>query len=196
MNKIILFCIWAISTLTTLPTYGQEIYKCDTLKSYWTFEKNNTFLAVKIEGNVKTTQRKNVISVYNYVLQNIILDKAKFVKEGEDNTDLKIMMRYATSEAEYLSGQFKTKINIKMSKAPISEDKSVLIWYFEMPSNMNNEVKLQIFANIIIGDKIFGLASSQFADQKFENVRDFLMDVISTVKKLKKKKEFSTLCRK
>ena len=194
MNKTILFYIWTISALTALTSYGQQVFKCNTSKSYWTFEKNDTFFAVKLDGNIKETERKNVISVDNYVLQNIILDKTKFIKEGEDNSDLKLLIKYAMSEAEYLSSQFKTKINIQMQKAPISADKNVLIWHFEMPSNMNQEVKSQIFANVVIGDKIFGLASSQFTDQKFENVRDFLMDVISTVKKLKNKNEFSTLC--
>ncbi|MDD3686928.1 MAG: hypothetical protein PHE56_09205, partial [Bacteroidales bacterium] len=95
---------------------------------------------------------------------------------------------------EYFSGLFKTKINLQMQLAPISAEQSVLIWFFEMPEGHNQEVKYQVFANLVLGDKIFGLSSSQFADQNLDNIKDFLMDVISTVKVLDNKKEFKKLC--
>jgi hypothetical protein len=76
----------------------------------------------------------------------------------------------------------------------LSSDKTVLIWFFEMPSSVSQEVKHQVFANIIVGDKIFGLSSSQFADQKLDDVKNFLMDVISTLKKVDNKNDFDKLC--
>jgi hypothetical protein len=194
MRKRILLLALTVTVLTILTVNGQQLYKCNTTKSFWTFTKDSSFFAVKLLGNAKETERKSVISVDNYVLQNLLIDKAKFMKEGEDNSDLKVLVRYAMSEAEYFSGVFKTKINIQMQKAPLSADKSVLIWFFEMPSGKNEKVKFQLFANIIIGDKIFGFASSQFADQKFDSVKDFLMDVISTLKRVDNKNDFDKLC--
>jgi len=171
-----------ILSIITLTVNGQQLNKCDSTKSYWTFKQNNSFFSIKLLGNVSTTESVNIVSIDNYPLQSLVVDKSNFLKEGEDNSELKVLLRYANSEAEYLSSMFRTKIDIRLQQAPLSADKSVLIWFFEMPSGHNQEVKFQLFANIIHGDKIFGLARPQFADQKFDRVRDSLMDVISTLK--------------
>jgi hypothetical protein len=182
MKRLILFTL----TLTALTVSGQQLQTCDTTRSYWTFSQNNSFFSIKLLGNVSSTERVNVISIDNYPLQSLLVDKANFLKEGEDNTELKVLIRYAMSEAEYLSNIFKTKINIQLQQAPLSAGKSVLIWFYEMPSGHNQEVKFQLFASIIHGDKIFGLSRPQFADQKFERIRDSLMDLISTLRNVDK----------
>ena len=192
MKSILTFLL----STTSLCANAQELYKCDSTRSFWTFNQDNALFYVKVLGNVDKTERTNVISVGHLVLQSLIVDKTKFVKEGEDNADVKIMIRHAMSEAEYLSNVFKTKIDIRMTQAPISANRSVLIWSFEMPPGHNQEVKSQLFANIVVEGKIFGLASPQFAEQKFEDVRDSLMDVISTIKAVAGKSDFDKLCGK
>ncbi len=172
---------------------GQQIIKCDSTKSFWAIENDSIKYAVKLSGKSQTTERFHVIAVNDYALQYLIVEKSNYIKEGEDNSDLKVLIRYALSEAEFLSEQFKAKINLQMIKAPLSQDKDVLIWYYEMPQGMNEQVKFQLYSNIIIGDKIIGFASPQFSDQKFESVRDFLMDIISTLKVVS---DINTLCDK
>jgi hypothetical protein len=194
MRKLKLILTLTAITLTALTVRGQQLYKCDATKSYWTFEKDDSFFAVKLLGKVSEQERKNVIAVNNYALQYVIVDKKQYIKGDSISADLKVLTNYALSEAEYMTGLFKQKLNIQMQKAPLSSDKTVLIWFFEMPSSVSQEVKHQVFANIIIGDKIFGLSSSQFADQKLDDVKSFLMDVISTLKKLDDKNDFDKLC--
>lgn len=194
MKKLKLLFIMIVVVSTSLSVSGQQLYKCDSTKSYWTFTKDSSFFVIKLLGNVRETERKSVVAVDNFVLQGMVIDKAEYVKDGEDSSNLKVLIRYAMSEAEYFTGLFKTKINVQMQQAPISSDQIVLIWFFEMPSGQNQDVKYQLFANLIIGDKIFGLASSQFADQKLDNVKDFLMNAISTLKEVDNEKEFKGLC--
>lgn len=194
MKKLKLLFIMIVVVSTSLSVSGQQLYKCDSTKSYWTFTKDSSFFVIKLFGNVRETERKSVVAVDNFVLQGMVVDKAEYVKDGEDSSNLKVLIRYAMSEAEYFTGLFKTKINVQMQQAPISSDQIVLIWFFEMPSGQNQDVKYQLFANLIIGDKIFGLASSQFADQKLDNVKDFLMDAISTLKDVDNEEEFKNLC--
>ena len=191
IKKLIL--ILTVATFTTLSVNGQQLFRCDTTTSYWTFEKGNSFLAVKLLGKVSEQERKSVIAVNNYVLQYVIVDKKDYIKDNITD-DLKVLTNYVLSEAEYMSGLFKQRLNIQIQKAPLSSDKTVLIWFFEMPSNVSQEVKHQVFVNIIVGDKIFGLSSSQFADQKLDDVKDFLMDVINTLKKVESKNDFKKLC--
>jgi hypothetical protein len=186
--------IWTILALAFQSTYGQQLYKCDTTKSYWTFEKDSSFFAVKLLGNAKEQDRKSVISVGSFALQYVIVDKKNYIKEDADTSGLKVLIKYALSEAEYFTSIFKQKINIQLQKVPLSSNRSVLLWFFEMPSNVSKDVKHQVFANIIIGDKIVGLSSSQFSDQKFDDVKNFLIDIISTLKKFDSKKDFEKLC--
>ncbi len=183
-----------IAIVMSLTASGQQLYKCDSTKSYWTFEKDNSFFAVKLIGKVSEQDRKSVIAVNNFALQYVIVDKKDYIKADSITSDLKVLTNYALSEAEYMTRIFKQKLNIQMQKAPLSSDKTVLIWFFEMPPSVSQEVKHQVFANIVIGDKIFGLSSSQFTDQELQDVKDFLMDVISTLKQLNDKKDLEKLC--
>jgi hypothetical protein len=194
MRKLKLIVTLTVTILMTLTVSGQQLYKCDTAKSYWTFEKDNSFFAVKLLGKVSEQERKSVIAVNNYALQYVIIDKKQYIRADSISADLKVLTNYALSEAEYMTNLFKQKLNIQMQKAPLSSDKTILIWFFEMPSSVSQEVKHQVFANIIIGDKIFGLSSSQFADQELDDVKNFLMDVISTLKKVDNKNDFDKLC--
>lgn len=56
---------------------------------------------------------------------------------------------------------------------------------------MSEQVKSQIFVNIIIDDKIIGFGSPQFSAQEFDDVKEFLIGVVNTVEKTKK---ISKLC--
>lgn len=186
-----------IAILLSLSASGQQLYKCDSTKSYWTFEKDISFFAVKLNGKVSEQERKSVIAVNNYALQYVIVDKKDYTKTdsmGSITAELEVLANYAISEAEYMTGLFKQKLNIQMQKVSLSSDKIILIWFFEMPPDVSLEVKNQVFANVIIGDKIFGLSSSQFTDQKLDDVKNFLIDIISTLKQVNSKKDFEKLC--
>lgn len=175
-------------------SYGQQLEKCDSIKSFWIIENGSTNYTLKILGKVAATERNNVISVNKYALQYLMVDKNDYVSEGKTSTELEILANYVSSEINYTSLQLKTKLEVQMQKAPLSGEKDVIIWWYKMPDGMNEQVVNQLFASIIIDDKIFGIASPQFADQEFGQVRDFLMDVISTLKKVDKKKELKDIC--
>jgi hypothetical protein len=177
-----------------LNSYGQQIEKCDSTKSYWIIESGNTNYTLKIPGTVSTTERKNVISVNNKALQYVVVEKKNYIIEGKTSTELEILANYVSNEVSYISRQFKTKLEAQMQKAPLSNEKDVVIWWYKMPDGMNEQVSNQLFVSIIIGDKIFGVASPQFTYQKFEEVRDFLMDIISTLKNVDKKKDLKNIC--
>jgi hypothetical protein len=195
MRKLKFILALTVATFTALTVHGQELYRCNATQSYWTFEKDNSFFAVSIVGKVSKQERKNVIAVNDYALQYVIVDKQRYLMGDSKSDDLKVLTNYALSEAEYMPNLFKQKLDIEMEEAPLSADKTVLIWFFEMPSTVSQEVKHQVFANIIVGDKIFGLSSPRFADQELDDVKDFLMDVISTLKVIKKENDFGKLCR-
>ena len=192
MKQLVVFFIILASAVCV---NGQKLYTCNLKRAYWTFDKNGSFLAVQLPGNAKPTERSNVITIGNYALQYVIVDKRNYLKGLADTTGVMPLISYAQSEGGYMSEQFNEKLNIEMSKAPLP-DGTALIWSFDMPPHISAEVKKQIFIDVVIGDKIFGLSSSQFVDQTYDEVEDFLIRVISTLKKVNNADEFARLCGK
>ncbi len=192
--KSLQLLILTILALAFKTNNAQQLYKCDSTISYWVFEKDSTFFVLKLLGNVRESQNKNVIAVNSFALQCIILDKQNYIKSEKDTNDLRVLVNYALSEAEYFSGQFKQKVNIQLEKVPGSGNKSAVLWFFEMPSEISKEVKHQVFVNIIIGNKVYGLSSSQFANQNLDDVKNFLKATIVNLEAMKTDKDLSKLC--
>jgi hypothetical protein len=187
-------------------TNGQEIHKCDSTRSLLIFSKDKSSFVVKINGKVNQTDRESVFSVGEYSLQYLVVDKVNYLDSAKDNSELSILSRYAMKEAEYFTGLFERKLNITMQKLSLTSNQIGLIWYFDYPTEKLNMqpketstekiivTKSLLFINLIIGDKIIGLASTQFSDQKFENVKTFLVNIANTVKPIGNNVDFDNLC--
>jgi len=180
--------------LTVTYVSGQELKKCDSTKYYWIIPSEDISYTVKIIGEVSVTKQHNVLYVNNNALQYLIVDKKKYITDGTNPTELEILANYVSSEINYMSGQYQAKLEAQMQKAPLTGDKDAIVWWYKMPKGFNSEVTNQLFASIIIDDKIFGVASPQFSNMKFKDVQDFLMDIISTLKKVTKKKKLKNIC--
>lgn len=181
--------------LFTIFAFSQRVENCDSIKSFWLLENGSINYTIKLSGKIGKTENPNVITVNGQALQFLMVNKKDFSTEGKAEKDLEILVNYVSSEANYMSGLFKTKLEVQMQKAPINNSKDALVWWYKMPEPHNEEVQNQLFVNIIIDDKIIGLASPQFNNQEFNKVRDFLMDEISSLKSVTKKKELNDLCK-
>ena len=183
--------------LVLVSTFASaQIMRCESGATHWVLTKNDSMhFVLRSLMPVKQLQRPNIVQVGEFVVQAITVDKAPYVP-GVDTTQLAILSRYATEEGDFISKQMKTKLDLTMVKSNFGEGEGVdvLIWSHVMPETISKEVKAQIFATIILGDRIFGLSSPQFSDQTYEAVRDFLMDVLSTVKVVRDQRVLSTLC--
>lgn len=175
-----------ILTLSVFNLFGQELKHCDATKSFWIIEEGKATYALKIMGVANSTDKPNMISTNDYALQYLVVDKADFFEAGTKVSEMEILVNYVSSEVSFFSDQFQTKLDAQMQKAPLSKEKEVIIWWYTMPESMNDEVAKQVFASVIFEEKIFAVASPQFIDQEFEAVRDFLVNVISTLQRADK----------
>lgn len=105
-----------ILLLTTVVTnvMGQQIIECDSTTSYWVISKDRIDYSVRLNGKAQSAGRPNLITVNDYVLQNLIVNKKDYTSKGNDDTDIKTLIGYAMKESEYLSGQFQTKLNLHL----------------------------------------------------------------------------------
>lgn len=189
--KITRFFFAALLLLTLQAAYAQQLYKCSATKSFWIIEKDNSFFTVGIPGNVKETDKKNIIAVDSFALQYVIVEKKHFIEE--DSSGMTPLIKYALNESEYFSGVYNHKVNVNFQKAEVKSH-DVLIWFFELPSHVSQGVKNQVFASMLSGDKIFGLAAPQFPGQELEDVKNLLVDVIITLKRDEVKIDAAKLC--
>jgi hypothetical protein len=133
---------------------------------------------VKLKGRIQKTQYPSVIGLGDYALQYLIADKKRYNKK----TDLEIMVSHVMSEVEYQSKIFKAQLKLQMQKVTISENMEGLLWHYEIPEHISQEVKSQIFISVIIGDYIVGVSSTQFINQNFDHVKNFLMEVAKQIR--------------
>jgi len=169
------------------PYFSQEIKVCKE-KTFWVFKEDKKNYAVKLDGTVTRTNTLAIVGVNSYTLQSLIVDKAGIAKV-EDTTDLKVLTRYAVSETEKFSATYKKKLGLNAKKTILESGKTILVWHYEMPAGYNKEVKCQVFVNMVIDDKIFGLSCPQFKDQKLKDIKEFLTTTIGTLKEYRKVKD-------
>jgi hypothetical protein len=168
-------------------SHAQDLKDCNG-KTHWIFRQEHGWLGVAPSGKISKTESRKIIHVDNYDLQCVIVSKSTYAKE-EDNTDLKVLTRYAMAEITWQSEQMKSKLMLNAHKEELASGKSILIWSFEMPEGANKDVLNQVYANIVIGDKIFGLGCPRYKDQSMKEIKKFLTETISTLKEYKKEKE-------
>lgn len=133
-----------------------------------------------MEGIYQTSEYQNLISVNRYALQHLVVDKSSF-RQDDQGTEMELLIAYVLSETEYLSLQFGRELDVQMEKVRLSDGSEALTWNYAMPEGMNENVKNQLYVNLIRDEYIIGFASPQFSDQNFEKVSDFLMDVADTL---------------
>jgi len=169
----------AISLLPILAS-AQQIIVCDSNTTFCVFPHDSVHYSLKFDGIVRSTEIPSAVTVDQFFLQYLFVDKGKFIRDGEDNSDLSILTRTALNECEYLTSIYKKKINVVFQKVPMGTN-DVLLWYYEMPRKMKGDVSAQLYANMIVGNDIFGLYTPQFEDLEFNEVRDFLLDAMSSL---------------
>lgn len=181
MRKVY-FILFFLTLFFTENSYGQKVISCDTEGVRWLLQKDTTSFVVNLPGEVESTTNPSIISINNQIVQYLVVNKSKYLDQETGNEPLKILIRHAYAEAEYMSKQFGERLELQMVKAPLSDSVSVLVWSFKMPKKVSKEVQSQIFATLIVRQYIVGLSSPQFADQPIDSVRNMLMDIISTLK--------------
>jgi hypothetical protein len=172
---------------STFLSHAQDLKDCNG-KTHWIFRQEHGILGISPGGKISKTDSRKIIHVDNYDLQCVIVSKSTYAKE-EDNTDLKVLTRYAMAEITWQSEQMKSQLMLNAHKEELSSGKSILVWSFEMPEGSDKDVLNQVYANIVIGDKIFGLGCPRYKNQSMKEIKKFLIETISTLKEYKKEKE-------
>lgn len=193
MKLIVLFLKLFILACTT-NSASQSLVKCEGRLSYWVIPDNDSYHAIRLNGDTDLSVQPEILNVNEKALQYILLDKEQYVIKAKENNDQNILLRYTDGEAIHLRDKFRVRsLDTHSEIIAFHSGKTAVFWYFKLPEGKNKEVTAQLFADIIIGDRIFGLGTPLFAGDDFEAAKVFLLEAIDTVSTVK---NTDNLCRK
>jgi len=142
---------------------------------------------MSLPPDTRATDHPHVVMVNGLLLQYLILDAKKYVEEGEDINSTLPLIRHVTEESEYMTGQYKSDINLQMQLEAVAKDKTGIYWFFEVPGAGAAEVKKQHFLEIVYGDVIFAVAASQFEGQDPNDIKALLIKTLGSLVVIKDK---------
>ena len=175
-------------------SFSQELIKCNDSINYIVKNFDTENYAIEIKGNIEQLKNPKVFLLNNITIIQLLTNETKdYTKYGND--ELSIMASYVIKEGEYFSGAFKKKVDLAIIPENLSDTKKAIFWHFSLPENTtstsNNEIKAlkSVFITSVKNDKIITIATTQFENQKLENIEKFLVDLTKTIE-LKNNKEF------
>jgi len=192
MRIFLLFLKIVFIVYTTYAT-PQSIIKCSNNTTYWIIPDNNYNYAIRLQGDIDLSNQYDILNIDDKALQYVLLDKVLYTDKNTKNSHTAILSEYVAMESDLLMAKFKGKTHIHSEIKTTSTGKTVILWHFTLPEGKDREVTAQLFADVIIGDKIFGLGAPLFAGQDLDSLKSFLMDAIATIDTVK---NMNALCRK
>lgn len=193
MKPIILFLKLLIVVCTTNST-SQSLVKCEGRQSYWVIPDGDSYYAIRLNGDTDLSVQPEILNVNEKALQYILLDKEQYVIKSKENNDQNILLRYTDREKIRLYDKFRVRsLDIYSEIITFHSGKTAVFWHFKLPEGKNKQVTAQLFADIIIGDRIFGLGTPLFAGEDFDGAKVFLLETIDTVSTVK---DPDSLCHK
>lgn len=195
MKKILIL----ISLIIIKVGYTQEIIKCNNNLNFLYLAQNDFHSYMKIQGQIKETENKQVFTLNNFPIQTLLIYKNTIHTKGDKN--LETLVTYILNEVEYLTGVYKEKLKLKLDPIELADGKKAVLWSFDVPEsfkkNIQSTVKVdkQVFISRITGEFIYSIASSQFSNQKFEKIKDILIKLIRNIEYGKVKEIANELCK-
>lgn len=173
--------------LLAAPLYAQEVVTCSPNKIFWYIPGSGTAnYSLALEAAPKPTDLPHVIVVNGTVLQCLVLDTKDYKEEGGDNTDTAVLVRHVQGESQYMSNAYEGDFNMQMQLEVLPGGQKALYWFFDVP-DASLEVKRQHFIEMVVGDQIVGLASSQFEGDNPDDIKALLVKALGSLKVIKDK---------
>ncbi|AWH85234.1 hypothetical protein HYN59_08935 [Flavobacterium album] len=165
----------------TMALQAQELVKCSPDKTFWLIKEGGKNYAIALPGEVKESNHAKIITVGGKVLQYLVVDKKQHEEKAGSTDDLKVLISFVTGETAYLSGQFTKELQTTMEVIKLKDGRKAIYWGYKMPEGTAKEVEMQHFLNVVEGDKIFGLASTQFTGDNASAIKQLLTDGLNSL---------------
>ena len=175
-----------LSLILPISLFSQEIIRCGDSANYVVKNIGSENITIKIIGEIKQLQNPQVFLLNKTtIIQLLINDKKDYSKYGND--ELSILTSYIMSEGEYFSAAFKNKLDLAMIPENLNGTRKAIFWHLSLPPNItsNSDNKLKalksVFISSVKNDRIITIATTQFDNQKLENIEKHLVELTKTI---------------
>jgi hypothetical protein len=136
---------------------------------------SSSTMAVKfqLKRNVTVLSQNNFVTIDSQTIQIIPLKFSGYKKEtnGENiNNQKQLLDTYSKYELEYFKNNLGIDVINPNSQWVVTKSNGWYIWYFRVgniPTRVDNQTKIQLFASTIIGDKILTINAPILTDGDF-----------------------------
>jgi hypothetical protein len=171
----------ALALLFTAPLFAQEVVTCSAEKTFWYIPGSGaTNFSLALEATPKPTDLPHVIVVNGFVLQCLVLDTGEYIEEGGENDETSLLVRHVQGESQYMADAYEGDFNMQLQLEDLPGGQKALYWFFDVP-DASLSIKRQHFIEIVAGNKIFGLASSQFEGANPETIKALLVSTLGSL---------------
>lgn len=141
----------------------------------------------QLKRNVTVLQQNNFATIDGQTIQVIPLKFSGFKKNtnGQSLTDQKQLLdAYSKYELDYFKNELGIDVINPNSQWVVTKSKGWYIWYFRvgnMPTAVDKQTTIQLFASTVIGDKILTVNASLLSDGDFNKAGLIVNDMMETI---------------
>jgi len=150
----------------------------------------NFYLNIK-NHKVKPTERNNIYVIDDSILQILVVDKNSIPGKN----DVEKLINYAQNETAYNAKYLKTQLKPVIEKIDINSVYPIRFWYYDLPESISKEVKNQMYLILVYKNYIIGLNTAQFSHQKFDDVKQFLIEMYKSIRFSNQRITLEYLCK-
>ncbi len=162
---------------------AQKLIKCNDTISYFVDKRNDIFFSVKLIGKSTITDNPKVVNYQNTPVQILCIGSKDYQSNG--SKDSNILSSYIYNETEYFTGVFKHKLELQADPIKLTDGKLAVLWYFDIPEAVQSSISsgntpaVKIISISIVYQKyILSIGVTQFKNEKFELMKDLLINLI------------------
>lgn len=150
---------------------------------------SNSTTSIKFDLKRKVTvmQQNNFATIDSQTIQ-IILLKYSGYKKASSKLSLDDQKQLLDTYAKYELDYFKNELNVEIinpnNQWVVTKSKGWLVWYFRvgnMPIQVNKRTEIQLFASIVVGDKVLTINAPIQIDSDFAKAGLIVNEMMETL---------------
>ena len=160
---------------------AQTLTSCKDGNAFLIVEDGDFYCYTAFDDAVKSTPHEKIFFFHDHPIQTLIVPTETYKSNGAE--DIPILSSYVVSETEYFSGMFKQELQLGIVPVKLPGEKTAVIWYYPLPKHEDPETPLEKVAvkqyaiSLVLGNYVYTIASSLFADDDEEALRAMLSEL-------------------
>ena len=178
--------LYILFLLLAVSGSAQKTIRCNDSLYYMISEAEDFYCFVTLTGKVKPGKAANNIVYEAMDLKTNLVSTKDYLDDGTE--DIPILINYMIKETHFYTGVIGEKLNVVMIPVEIFWGKKAVIWYFDIPGNMQHKlsennlpVQRRISVSLVLDNYVYSIQALQYDNQDLETIQLSLYAMIQSV---------------